>query len=176
VKKLFLFLVFLLFSLTVNAWQIVGNQPPSTHTLEPGTFTPYESVGGAKRYLEIVESSACNTNPVLVSPSTTYTIAQGGLFKYYKSPTGTRKPWPVSYAQECAIPESEEPNNPPPQEVNFVGLSRVSINPTPTDPNDCTFHEWVVTAKNIDGTYMLQSKRLYDASIVVDGKRKCPYQ
>lgn len=165
----------LTFSINAHAWTLVGKQPPSDHVLEAGTYSPYQSVGGATRYLEIVESSVCKPVFELVSVSPTFTKPLGGIFKRYKSPSGVSKPWPVVYMEECSVPESEELNNPPPQEVNFVGLTRISINPTPTDPNDCTFHEWLVTAKNIDGTYMLQSKRLFDAAIIQNGKRVCPY-
>lgn len=158
-----------------HAYTLIGT-PPTGYTLEAGTYSPYKSVGGAIRYLEIVETSVCKPEFQLVAPSTTFTIPQGGTFKQYRNASGAIKRLPAVFIEECEMPESEEPNVPPPQTVDFTGLSRISINPTPTDKNDCTFLEWKVTSKNIDGTYMLQIIRWFDASQMINGARTCPYK
>lgn len=173
-----LFTILLTYCAAVPAYEVIGLQPPSTHTAEPGIYTPYDSAGGARRYLEIFDETKCDIEPELVSPSSTYTIAKGGLFKYYQSRTGVRKPWPVSFAEECAVPESPDTDNPPPppQEVNFVGLHRVSINPIVGEHRSaCTFAEFEVYAKTLDGKYLFRFKRVYDASISVNGVASCPY-
>lgn len=173
--KHLLFVVLVALAFDAHAYKLIGNPPPG-HTLEAGTFSPFKSAGGAVRYLEIVESSVCKPKFEQVKPSATFTIQMGGTFKRYRSPEGVSKPYPVVYLDECKVPESPEVSNPPPAETNFVGLSEVSINPTPTDPNDCTFHEWEVTKKNSDGTYILRSKRLFDAAQMINGKRTCIYK
>jgi hypothetical protein len=172
------YLLFILMAISTDsfAFEVIGKLPPSSHTAELGTYTPYESKTGARRYYLVDETSICTTPKLLTLPSRTFSNKVGGLYKYWKSPRGLRTPYPVSFAKECQIPESEEPNVPPPQTVNFTGLSRISINPTPTDPNDCTFLEWKVTAKNIDDTYTMQIIRWFDASQMINGVRKCPYE
>lgn len=173
--KHLLFGLLTVLTFNAHAYTVIGS-PPDGYTLEPGTYSPYKSAGGATRYLEIVESSVCKPEFQLVAPSPTFTIPQGGTFKQYRSASGGVKRLPAVFIEECAVPESPEVSNPPPVETNFVGLSEVSINPTPTDPNDCTFHEWEVTKKNTDGTYILRSKRLFDAAQMINGKRVCPYK
>lgn len=158
-----------------HSFEVIG-KPPLGYNLEAGTYSPYKSIGGATRYLEIVESSVCKPEFELVRPSTTFTIPQGGTFKQYRNDSGDIKRLPAVFIEECSVPESEEPNVPPPKAVDFTGLSRISINPTPTDKNDCTFLEWKITAKNIDGTYNMQIVRWFDASQMINGERKCPYQ
>lgn len=172
-----LFTLMLSYCATVPAYEAII-LPPEGHTVEPGVFTPYESKGGARRYLEIVESTKCNTTPDVVTPSITYTIAKGGLYKYWKSPKNVSKPYPVSFAEECKVPESPDTDNPPPppQEVNFVGLHRVAINPIVGElPSACTFAEFDVYAKTFDGKYLFRFKRIHNASIVINGVSSCPY-
>lgn len=178
--RLFVVCVILMsFSTHGNAWQVVGKLPPSTHTVELGTYVPYESMAGARRYflIEETDESICKSPKLVTQPSPTFIKPASGLYKYFKSPTGARTPYPVAFITECQIPESEEPNvPPPPPPVNFVGLSRISINPTPTDPNTCTFLEWKIAAKNIDDTYTMQILRWFDASQMINGARVCPYK
>lgn len=173
-KLLLVTLTLLAFTTYSNAYQLIQT-PPATHKLMTGTFTPFQSSGGAVRYLEVVESSICEPELKLVNPSSTFTIPLGGTFKRFESPTGLVRHWPASFHEECRVPESGDVNIPPVPAVDFTGLSRISINPTPTDPNDCTFLEWRVTARHPDDTYTMQIIRWYDASQEINGRRVCPY-
>lgn len=166
----------ILMAFKAHSFEIIGKLPPSTHTVELGTYTPYESNAGAKRYYLVNESTICTEPKLITFPSEIFSNPVGGLYKSYKSPSGTKAYYPVSFAKECQIPESEEPNVPPSPAVDFTGLSRISINPTPTDKNDCTFLEWKVTSKNIDDTYTMQIIRWFDASQLINGVRTCPYK
>lgn len=174
-------IILMAFNTHANAWSVVGKVPPSTHTVELGTYTPYESLAGARRYYLIEETndSICKSPKLVTQPSPTFIKNAGGLYKYYRSPTGARTPYPVQFTTECQIPESEEPNvpPPPPPPIKIVGLLRVALNPIVGDTlNDCTFAEFEITAENPDGSYMFRFIRLYDAAQLIDGKRSCPYK
>lgn len=177
--RLFLIAVILMAMVgNAHAWVIIGKVPPSAHTVQLGTFQIYKSDGGAVRYLAVKETkeSICG-KPEPLEPSTTYKNAVEGFYKEYKSPTGAISRWPVSFATECYVPESEEPNPPAPDpDVDFTGLLAVAINPTFTEPNDCTYAEFQVTKKNVDNTYMISFKRIYDAAQITNGVRSCRYK
>lgn len=170
--------LFLASCVNAYAFDVVGKLPPPTHTVELGTYTAYASPAGSLRYFQIDETSICSGEfKLLQIPSKTYSVNKGGTYKYWKSPSGTRTPYPVAFTQECQIPGSEEPNTPtPPQPINFIGLHRVSINPIWGDAkNDCTYAEFEVTAKTSDGKYIFKFIRLYDAATTINGVRTCEY-
>lgn len=168
IRLLSIVVILMAFNTHSEAYEIIGNLPPSTYTLEVGTYTPYASVAGSKRYYLVDEASICTSPPKLLAiPTSTYSIAVGGLYKYYKSPTGTRKAYPVSFAKECAVP--------PVSTVDFTGITKISTNPVIGGTGDCTYIKWKVTSKNIDGTYMFKLIEVYDAAQEINGVRVCPY-
>jgi len=169
--RIFLTFVFIAWIGNVNAWDIVGKKPPSTHTRQEGTYNVFETINGARKYYLIDESSVCDSSIKQIQiPSGAYTIQQPELFKRYKSPTGALAYYQVSYYEQC---KAINPPPPPPQpDINYVGLRRLYINPTPTNLNDCTCMRLNVLEKLDSGNYQVDVD-LWDCATVVNNQRVC---
>lgn len=165
------FILLMLFTVNCFAWELLGKAPPSTHILQQGTYNAFETMKGARRYYLVDELSVCNSSPTQIqTPSGAYNIPQDGYFKLYKSPSGLLSYYPVSYAKECK--DKNPPPPPPTPDTNYVGLKRLYINPTPTNPNDCTCMKLDVLEKLADGKYQVDVS-VWDCAIIVDNHRVC---
>lgn len=123
-------------------------------------------------------------SPAKALAATCYDVDDNGT-KWYKNLPNAKGVYPnslytASSSKKCSdamgIYIKQEPVEVPPLPTqDYTGQEKVWINPSYTNPADCTYLKVKFNQKLDDGSYTI-TQQVYDAAQFINGVRTCPYK